>query len=97
MWTRVNRFCSSMSRFNAVTSFFADLIPEFIPESLRQLPDFEYVITFVLLTVLFALIFKVLPRVNIKWRDVWIGAIVTSLLFLAVRAVIGIFNANTHA
>jgi membrane protein len=34
-----------------------------------------------LVTTLFAFIFKVLPDVNLAWRDVWIGAAVTALLF----------------
>jgi membrane protein len=34
------------------------------------------------ITVLFAMIFKILPNVRIGWRDVWIGAAVTSLLFV---------------
>ncbi|HWR92245.1 MAG TPA: YihY/virulence factor BrkB family protein, partial [Desulfobacterales bacterium] len=33
------------------------------------------------ITVLFAMIFRVLPDVKIAWRDVWIGAIITALLF----------------
>ena len=37
--------------------------------------------SFVLLTILFALTFKLLPVVQIWWRDVWCGAIVTAILF----------------
>ncbi len=38
-------------------------------------------ISFVVITVLFAMIFKILPDVKIPWRDVWMGAIMTSLFF----------------
>ena len=46
---------------------------------------------FVLATVVFAMIYKIMPRVRIHWKDVWIGAIVTSALFTAGIHVIGIY------
>ena len=39
---------------------------------------------------MFPTIYKILPRVSVKWRDVWLGAIVTSLLFTAKRFLIEI-------
>jgi membrane protein len=45
----------------------------------------------VLSTVVFALIYKTLPRVRVDWKDVWIGAIVTSLLFVAGKFLIGAY------
>lgn len=47
------------------------------------------VISFVLITVLFAAIYKVLPDRYIEWRDVAVGAAVTSLLFVAGKSLIG--------
>lgn len=41
----------------------------------------NFVVSFGIITVLFAMIFKVLPDAEIQWHDVWIGAAVTSLLF----------------
>src|SRR3954465_3223912 len=38
-------------------------------------------VSFLLITVLFAMIYKIMPRAKVEWRDVWIGSIVTSLLF----------------
>jgi membrane protein len=46
-------------------------------------------VSFAVVTVLFAMIFKVLPDVKIAWRDVWVGAIVTSLLFTAGKFLLG--------
>jgi membrane protein len=43
------------------------------------------------ITVLFAMIFKILPNVRIDWRDVWIGAAVTSLLFVLGKFLIGFY------
>ena len=43
------------------------------------------------IALLFALIYKVLPDVEIAWRDVWIGATVTSLLFTIGKSAIGLY------
>jgi membrane protein len=47
------------------------------------------VVSFAVITVLFAMIFKVLPDVRIAWRDVWIGGVVTSLLFTGGKFLLG--------
>jgi membrane protein len=49
------------------------------------------VVSFGVITVLFAMIFKVLPDVKIAWRDVWIGAGLTSLLFTAGKSLLGLY------
>ena len=42
-------------------------------------------------TVLFALVYKVLPDVDLDWPDVWIGALMTSVLFAVGKTVIGLY------
>ena len=37
------------------------------------------------------MIYKAMPRVRIHWRDVWVGAAVTSVLFLAGKYLIGLY------
>ncbi len=49
------------------------------------------VVSFCVLVLLFALIFKVLPDVVIHWKDVWIGASVTSILFTAGKYLISLY------
>ena len=46
---------------------------------------------FVFVTVVFAMIYKVMPRVRIHWSDVWLGSIVTATLFSVGRALIGAY------
>jgi membrane protein len=46
---------------------------------------------FAMTTVMFALIYKIMPRVHIDWRDVWIGAAVTALLFSIGKVLIGLY------
>lgn len=43
------------------------------------------------ITVLFAIIFKVVPDIEIRWRDVWFGAFVTAVLFSAGKYVLGLY------
>ena len=54
----------------------------------------DQTVTFILATVVFALIYKVLPDVKINWQDVWIGAAVTAGLFLAGEAIIALYFAK---
>jgi membrane protein len=51
--------------------------------------------SFALTTLLFAMIYKVLPDVEIAWRDVWIGAAVTALLFTIGKLLIGLYIAKS--
>lgn len=51
----------------------------------------DVVIGFVVTSVLFALIFKYVPRESIAWGDVWIGALVTALLFNVGKFVIVVY------
>ena len=51
----------------------------------------NFVVSLAISTGLFALIYKLLPRAEIAWHDVWIGAIVTALLFAAGKFLIGLY------
>lgn len=52
---------------------------------------FSVIVSFLVVTLLFAMIFKVLPDVTIKWRDVWIGALSTALLFTLGKYVLSLY------
>ncbi|HEY0553682.1 MAG TPA: YihY/virulence factor BrkB family protein, partial [Thermoanaerobaculia bacterium] len=54
-----------------------------------------FVVSFALITLLFAMIYKVLPDVEIGWRDVWIGAASTALLFTAGKFLFGLYLAKS--
>jgi membrane protein len=51
----------------------------------------NFVISFGVIALLFAMIFKVLPDVKIAWRDVWIGALLTALLFNLGKYLLGLY------
>jgi membrane protein len=49
------------------------------------------VVSFGVLVVIFAAIYKLMPRARIEWRDVWVGAAVTVLLFIIGKFLIGLY------
>jgi membrane protein len=51
----------------------------------------NFVISFGVITLLFAMIYKILPDVEIAWSDVWVGAVVTALLFTIGKFLIGLY------
>ena len=51
----------------------------------------DVVTSFAVVTMLFALIFKLLPDAVIAWRDVWLGAAMTSLLFVVGKTALGLY------
>lgn len=53
----------------------------------------DQLVSLLLVTLAFASIFKVLPDVTIRWRDVWVGSAVTAILFVIGEALIAIYLA----
>lgn len=51
----------------------------------------ETALSLVLVTVLFAVVYRFLPRTSIGWKDVWVGAIITSALFMLGRLLLGVY------
>jgi membrane protein len=52
-------------------------------------------VSFAVITLLFALIFKILPDVRIAWKDVWIGAVMTTVLFVLGKFLLGLYLGTT--
>jgi membrane protein len=71
----------------ALGRYFQYVLP--LPEALLQITNF--IIAFGVIVILFATIFKALPDAKIKWRDVWVGAGLTSFLFSVGKSVLGIY------
>lgn len=71
----------------AAGKFFQGYLPA--PEPLLHLESAAG--TLLLVTLLFALLYKVVPDARIEWRDVWIGAAVTSLLFSIGKSLIALY------
>ena len=71
----------------AVATYMGGFLP--IPPAVLHSADFIFSLLFI--TVLFALIFKLLPDVRIPWSDVWMGAALTSILFTIGKFIIGFY------
>jgi len=75
----------------AAVSAFGDMLNAWLPfgESVAKVMDFA--ISFGVVTLLFAMIFKFLPDVKLAWSDVWIGAAATAALFTVGKFLIGLY------
>jgi membrane protein len=71
----------------AVFTFFGGLFP--VLSSVLEAAD--VLVSFVVITLLFAMIFKLLPDAKVSWRDVWVGAVLTTVLFLIGKMAIGLY------
>jgi membrane protein len=74
---------------SAALTAFGNALNAMLPFGQALMAALNAVISFVLITVLFAAIYKVLPDRELEWRDVLVGAAVTSLLFVIGKSLIG--------
>jgi membrane protein len=56
----------------------------------------NFIITFGVIMLLFALLFKILPDIKIKWRYLWWGSILTAFLFILGKTAIGFYLSKTN-
>lgn len=56
----------------------------------------NHFISFVMLSIFFALLFRILPDINIPWRDVWLGGSVTAVFFTLGRFIIQAYMSNRN-
>jgi membrane protein len=75
----------------AVTKFFGGLLP--IAKGFWEVLNF--IVSFLAITILFALIFKYVPGTKIAWRDVRLGAVMTSLLFTVGKLLLALYLGKT--
>jgi len=76
----------------ALLSFFSDFIKSILPEFVVFFAFVvDFAISFGVIAVLFALIFKYLPDAKIQWKSVWVGAFLTSILFSVSKFLLGIY------
>lgn len=69
-----------------------DYITSILPDSLVYVfYVLNIIITFAVITLLFAIIFKFLPDAKVQWRSVWVGAVVTAVLFFIGKLALGFY------
>lgn len=78
----------AFSTFLGVITQFVDFLP---PNAGAILPEINFGLIWVVFTFVFAILFKLLPDAKIAWKDVWLGAAVTSILFTLGEFLIGFY------
>ncbi|HYG62220.1 MAG TPA: YihY/virulence factor BrkB family protein [Thermoanaerobaculia bacterium] len=76
----------------AVGTYMTSLLPAGAEILMKAL---TFAVSFAVITVLFAMMYRFLPDVKIAWRDVWVGATVTALLFTIGKFLIGLYLGNS--
>lgn len=70
----------------------------------ERMPDFflyifyvvDFLISISIITLLFAMLFRFLPDVNIEWKSVWTGAVITALLFVIGKYALALYFGNAE-
>jgi membrane protein len=62
---------------------------------LMKLGVIDGVVALGVISTMIALIYKILPDARVAWRDVWVGAVATAILFMAGKYVIGLYIGKT--
>ena len=71
---------------------FAD---QWIPVPALLVVAADVTVSLLIATLLFVMIFKILPDVRLRWRDVWRGAFITALLFVGGQSLISLYLTQT--
>lgn len=77
--------------FSAALSALGQLWPPNLTEWVKLLNFFNALFSFFMTTVMFALIYKWMPSAKIRWDEVWIGAVITAILFTVGKFLIGLY------
>ena len=77
---------------DAVVSYSFGMLEDALPEvNLELISNVQLITSQLILVVIFALMYRILPDAKVKWKDTWAGAIVTALLFIIGKYLIGIY------
>lgn len=77
----ISSFISTVSNFIAIPFIFYTVI--------------DNVVSIILLTLLFSMLYKVLPDVEVSWGDVWVGGAITAILFTLGKFLLGLYLARS--
>jgi membrane protein len=83
---------------SAVLSAFGDQLGRFLPEGLSAplLEAINFAGSLAIIALLFGAIFKIMPDARIAWSDVRVGALVTALLFVGGKFVLGLYLGRSN-
>lgn len=75
-----------------INNYFIEYVVD-LPINMATIAHF--ILTQLILVVVFALMYKILPDAKVRWKDTWMGAVVTMLLFGVGKYLIGIYMGNS--
>ena len=75
----------------ALLSSFTGILSSFLGDATLVAHAVDILVSFGFVTLLFALIYKYVPDVEIQWKDVWVGAALTAILFTVGKYLIGLY------
>ena len=75
----------------ALLKGFSHYIQSVMPGGLTIAVSVYLIFDFAVITTLFAMIFKILPDVKTRWRDMWVGAVMTAVFFLIGKWALGLY------
>lgn len=76
---------------SAILAAMGEFISGWLPEAILLAQLINFIVSFAVTVVLIAMIYKIVPDVEVKWNDVWIGAFVTAALFTVGKWAIGFY------
>jgi len=89
-------FIASVIASTVLSAFMQNLVTQ-IPSLQIILPIVDFIVSFLIVLVLFAGLFKFLPDVRVGWKDVWIGSLITALLFTIGKSLLGWYLGSSNA
>jgi membrane protein len=82
---------------SATVATLSDWVKQNISEGLVFLfSAVDIILSVGIVTLLFAAIYKFLPDAKIRWKDVWVGALLTSVLFVIAKFLLGLYFGNSN-
>ena len=80
---------------SAAVAAFGEITLAGLSDAVVVLEGLNVLVSLVVVTLLFAMIFKVMPDAPVAWRDVWVGAAITAVLFTIGKSLIGLYLGRT--
>ena len=80
---------------SAAVAAFGETTLGGLSDEVVVLEGLNVLVSLVVVTLVFAMIFKVMPDAPVAWRDVWVGAVITAVLFTIGKSLIGLYLGRT--
>lgn len=81
---------------NTVLGVLVNVLSDFLPGFSFLWQFISFLVSFGMITLLFAAIYTILPDAQVEWRDAFVGAIITAILFMLGQFLFGLFLSRTQ-